>query len=205
MCDPRTTPFATWIGCSRTSPIFSSDFGTLGKRQIVTNALCGIVHRLPCLRSHFPLTRKALTGWSRLTPPCAGDFLTPQLLQGIVGNLLASNQPSTALCLLLSWAGLVLAPEALYLQVRDIAFAPDPRFPHTLAHSVAVLIRESKTGPLQAVLITYRPAVVWLVLVVANLRESPHSWIFPFAYGAYCTHLRNAAFELGIGGLRITT
>lgn len=58
-------------------------------RQLLTNAIAALVHRVPALKHHLNLSRKSLRRWTLNAKPTQAWPLTRDLLQAFAGDLVA--------------------------------------------------------------------------------------------------------------------
>lgn len=93
------------------------------RRQLLTNTISALVHRIPALQHHLNFSRRSLRGWTRNGTPTQAWHLTRELVQAFVGDLIARGLPHLADAMVIQWAGLLRANELFQLKVNDVVLA----------------------------------------------------------------------------------
>lgn len=119
--------------------------GSSGIRQLATNAVCAIAHRVPTLKHRMPLTRRALQGWKMQQPSKQARALTRRMLIAFCGAMLSRGRVEEAECTSIAWGGLLRANEALALVADDIVPPGDKRL-SDFDHECAAISDSSRLG-----------------------------------------------------------
>jgi len=111
-----------------------------GKKSTAGNAFYGTLRLLlgAKSRSHFPLTRLALRGWSKLQPPRSWSPLTWDLTCLMAVQFARAGRLDFAIAVLLSFDCLLRISELIGLQTDDVS---DPG-----VTQMALRLRKTKTG-----------------------------------------------------------
>lgn len=183
--------------------LFDGGEGT-SRCQLVTNVLCAFMHRVPSAAPHFASTRRALQGWRRNSVPRQALPLTRQLTLAFLGRLLTQGKARMALCIGLTWGGLLRANETLALVGSDVALPGDPRLADCADGTAGVLVRSSKTGPMQVALIDDPTISRFVVKFFSQHALVPSQRLFRFGYARLLREMRLLAGHFGLDADRVT-
>jgi len=122
-----------------------------------------------------------------------------------MGVMHRHGQDDAAVCLALSWAGYLRASEALALNALDVALPGDPRLGDVIGEVAGILIRESKTGLQQFVVIRDVAVRHLLLHHITSNRLGPHANLFKLSYKSYLRIIKSTATFLDIQAWNFAT
>ncbi|KAI0560021.1 DNA breaking-rejoining enzyme [Gracilaria domingensis] len=154
-----------------------------GMRQQMVNLLCMTHIMIPSARNKLGYTHRALRGWEKQLKPQAAFPLTKRLCFAMVSHMLQSKKGQSAIALLVAWAGLSGLPK----------------------RTAGVVIKETKTGPNQFVLITDEHAVSLISKYMRNYTTGEPLPLFTIGYETYESHIKVTAQALRLGSVKLTS
>jgi len=174
------------------------DNPSAGRKQDMLNLLSHLTLVAPELSRMLPRSRRALKGWSKLTPSKSALPLTRHVMLAIVHYLRCIREPVVAAALATAWGGYLRASEVLNLSWNDIALKGDTRTRHLSECIVGLNIKDAKTGPLQFT--SVRDTAVQDILHRYSLGTQSTGKAFPITYSRYLGKLKEAAHFFGLPG-----
>ena len=117
-----------------------------GSKSTAINALYGVARYLPGNNALLPLSRRAIRGWSKATPPTPWAPLTWDLTVTIAVQFARAGRMDFAVATVLAFDCLLRISEFCNLQVSDVAFPGDLRMGAGFDEA-ALRLRSTKTGP----------------------------------------------------------
>lgn len=184
--------------------LYEDDRPGTGK-QVIANIMCCAMSRVPSTAPHFYCVRRALSGWKRKSSPKQALPRTRQMVLAFVGFFLEHEDVSLAVCVAVSWGGLLRGNEARALRKRDIALRGDAHLSDCPQGTAGVLVREVKTGRMQVSTLD-DPLICQIpVKFMSTLSLTPSSRPFDFGYARFLQGMRHAAVYFGLNPTRVTT
>ena len=176
-----------------------------GNRQRITNTMCYINIVCPHLKPHFGLSRRALAGWNKLTPPQTALPLTASITRAFAQFFSERGLHITGEALFLQWTTYMRGSEVLALQRTDIALPGDPRLHHTGSSFRGINIEVSKTGSSKFTPIRNSEVITFIQTYVQRVTTNHSERIFSLSYRKYNDLLREAATFFGLPANRFTS
>jgi integrase len=166
-----------------------------GSKSTAINALYGVARYLPGTSALLPLSRRAIRGWSKATPPTPWAPLTWDLTVTIAIQFVRAGRMDFAVATVLAFDCLLRISEFCKLQVSDVAFPGDLRMGIGFDEA-ALRLRSTKTGPNKSVRIL-TPAVHKLLRWWCSTRPASGP-LFAFSAPQYRRAFRSICDGLGL-------
>ncbi|KAI0557874.1 DNA breaking-rejoining enzyme [Gracilaria domingensis] len=176
-----------------------------GNKQKVSNIVCMLHIMVPQTKGRLLHTMRALKRWNKSLTTSPAYPLTEQLCFAMAARLLTQDMPEAAVALVVAWGAYLRVSEVLSLEYDLIASPGDERLADCPQGSAGVVIRETKTGLFQFVLIRNK---VVLALFENFVRVNPtlkRTKLFKISYGKYENCLRQTAEFFGVTSVKITS
>jgi integrase len=153
-------------------------------KSIFSAAVYGISMYLPRTAGQFKVAYRYIKAWNKLVPSKSAPPFTDDVVSAIAMHFVVTGQARYGLAVLLQFDCLLRVSELMNLRARDVAFAGDHRLGSSgfknskhVFSDAAICFRNTKTGPLQSVLVL-NPAVASL-LRFALIGKKPDDFLFP--------------------------
>lgn len=168
-----------------------------GTKGEATNAVFGLQHSAPHLRTRLALTKLALAGWRRKHPSVSHPPLTWELTCLLACWLAARGHYNSALALLVGFDCYLRIGEILGLRVSDVATPRDRRLGSAFT-GVLLRLAQTKTGTNQSVTVEC-PAVAQLLMAHIATRR-PSEKVFEVSRHTFYEHFHAACEAARIDG-----
>ena len=172
-------------------------------RTALTHLMSYLLITQPAMRSHFSQTQRVLKTWRKTTPSASATPLSRKVMLAFTNFFHEQNDTSAALCMLLSWGGLLRVSEALALRRHHISLPSDPR-PHDERPSdIGVALDATKTGPDQYVFISDKVIVKLIIRFIEGMEND--ALVIPLTYHEFSKKMREASLHFDLIRYSITS
>lgn len=104
-----------------------SEGPTSGRRQLMMKTMTTISRQAPAMRERFPITRRAVKGWSRKLKSNQAAPLTRGLMAAFFAHFYDSGDQRISVTIADAWGALLRGNGALVLRHKDISLDGDAR------------------------------------------------------------------------------
>ena len=157
----------------------------------------------PELKNKLYRTQHILKAWKRIVPQKSATPMSRDFMLAFTHYFLYKNNHPAALCMLLSWGGLLRISEALQLKRQDISLPGDLRPYSICSNDVGIALHTTKTGPDQYSFIKDRDINKLISLLLQNTQ--PTESIIPMRDDSFNAELRSATTFFGLSNLVLSS
>lgn len=147
-------------------------------------------------RSRYKVAWRCIDGWAQRLPARQAPAAWPDLVMGMVALAGALGRSEIALPILLCYAGLLRAREALMVPRSAVFFGE---------HEVSLVLGRTKRGIDQRIVMQSPLLLSWLRSYMNALPAEPHERLFDVGYTTFLTWVRRLSGWLGAEALGLTT
>ena len=157
----------------------------------------------PELKGNLHRTKRILKSWQKLKPTTSATPVSREVMLAFSHFFLTRGKRPAAICMLLSWGGLLRVSEARNLKRKDVSLPTDLRTYSIRSQDIEISLHDTKTGPDQYCFISDTIIVKILQSLLQHI--SPSQPIIPIAYATYSADLTCASTFFGLEDLKITS
>lgn len=147
-------------------------------------------------RGRYNVAWRCIDGWALRLPTRQAPAAWPELVMAMVALAGALGRSEIALPILLCYAGLLRAREALMVRRNAIFFGDK---------EVSVVLGRTKRGIDQRVVLQSPLLLAWLRSFMAAAPSDAHERVFDVGYSTFLSWVRRLSEWLGAGSLGLTT
>lgn len=174
-----------------------------GSYHTGVNAVFGVAHLAPHLRSHLPRARQCLKAWDKLREQRSHPPITWELTVLLAVSMSRQGWHAEAVATLLAFDCYLRISEFVQLCGADVAHQSDPRL-GSVQTAMALRLARTKTGLNKFVVLRDSHVARVFSSYLSSTRPAAAQRVFPFSAHRYRTVLRYACAALGVSQWRIT-